>query len=230
MSAGLLGNEQALVPIAPDEVGGSSYAPGSNVLRLADGRYRYLPPGASEPVTVAPDDQLAHAAIAGDRAWLGEGIVPGTTATEREAAARSLLYLRLLLRPGGAAIAAQAPYWAYVWPRDASFAAAAFASTGHRRKAREILAFLARTQRPDGSWPARSHPDGTPVADDRPAQLDATGWVPWAAWLAADQGRDLAAAREVWPAVRAAAERSSRSLRRNGLPPPGPDYWERRER
>ncbi len=230
MSAGLLGNEQALVPIAPDEVGGSSYAPGSNVLRLADGRYRYLPPGASEPVTVAPDDQLAHAAIAGDRAWLGEGIVPGTTATEREAAARSLLYLRLLLRPGGAAIAAQAPYWAYVWPRDASFAAAAFASTGHRREAREILAFLARTQRPDGSWPARSHPDGTPVADDRPAQLDATGWVPWAAWLAADQGRDLAAAREVWPVVRAAAERSSRSLRRNGLPPPGPDYWERRER
>ncbi|HZD71214.1 MAG TPA: glycoside hydrolase family 15, partial [Actinomycetes bacterium] len=56
MGAGLLGNEQALLPIAPDAVQGASYAPGSNVLRLADGRYRYLPPGASEPVTVTPDD------------------------------------------------------------------------------------------------------------------------------------------------------------------------------
>jgi glucoamylase len=230
LSAGLLGNERALVPLAPDEVDGASYAPDSSVLRLADGRYRYLPAGASEAVTVAPDDAAAHAAIAADRAWLAEGAVPGATATEREAAGRSLLYLRLLLRPGGAAIAAQTPYWAYVWPRDASFAAAAFAGTGHRREAREILTFLARTQRPDGTWPARSHPDGTPVADSRPDQLDATGWVPWAAWLAADQGRDLAAARQVWPLVRAAADRASRSLGRDGLPPPAPDYWERRER
>jgi glucoamylase len=229
-SAGLLGNERTLVPIPPDQVAGSSYVPGSNVLRLADGRRRYLPPGADELVTVAPDDPLAHAAVAADRAWLAAGTVPGETAAEREAAGRSLLYLRLLLRPGGAAIAAQTPYWAYVWPRDSSFAAAAFASTGHRREALEIVAFLARTQRPDGSWPARSHPDGTPVADDRPAQLDADGWVPWAAWLAADQGRDAAAARQVWPVVRAAADRASRSLRRDGLPAPSPDYWERRER
>src|SRR4029450_11622005 len=43
--------------------------------------------------------------------------------------------------------------------------------------------------------PARSPPDGRPVDDGRPAQLDATGWVSWAAWLASDQGRetDLAA-------------------------------------
>jgi glucoamylase len=229
MSVGLLGNERALLPLAPDEVGGATYTPDSNVLRLPDGRYRYLP-GASEPVTVAADDAAAHAAIAADRAWLAGGAVPGATLTERDAAARSLLYLRLLLRPGGAAIAAQTPYWAYVWPRDASFTAAAFASTGHRREALEIMAFLARAQRPDGTWPARSHPDGTPVADSRPDQLDATGWVPWAAWLASDQGRDLAAARRVWPLVRAAAGRASRSLGRDGLPPAAPDYWERRER
>jgi glucoamylase len=229
-SAGLLGNELVLVPIAPDRVDGSSYAPGSNVLRLRDGRYRYLPPGASQPLTVAPDDPGAAVAIAADRAWLAEGTVPGVTATEREVASRSLLNLRLLLRPGGAAIAAQAPYWAYVWPRDASFAAAAFASTGHWREAREILAFLARAQRPDGTWPARSHPDGRAVSDGRPAQLDATGWVPWAAWLATDQGRELDAVRVLWPAVRAAADYASRSLRRDGLPRPGPDYWERHER
>jgi len=230
LSAGLLGNQRALVPLAPDEVDGSSYAPGSNVLRLADGRYRYLPAGVSQPVTVAADDPGAAAAIAADRAWLAEGSIPGTTAPEREAAARSLLNLRLLLRPGGAAIAAQTPYWAYVWPRDASFVAVAFASTGHRREALEILAFLSRTQRRDGTWPARSHQDGRPVSDKRPAQLDATGWVPWAAWLATDQGRDLAPARSLWPLVKAAADRASRSLRRDGLPPPGPDYWERRER
>jgi glucoamylase len=230
MSAGLLGNEQTLLPVAPDEVEGASYAPGSNILRLPDGRHRYLPPGATKPSTVPADDPGAAATIAADRAWLAEGTIPGATATEREAAARSLLNLRLLLRPGGAAIAAQTPYWAYVWPRDASFAAAAFASTGHRREAREIVAFLTRTQRPDGTWPARSHPDGRPVTDGRPAQLDATGWVPWAAWLATDQGRDLGAARELWPVVRAAADHASRSLRRDGLPPPGPDYWERHER
>lgn len=230
VSAGLLGNERALVPVAPDEVLGSRYVEGSNVLRLADGRYRYLPPGAGEPVTVAPDDPGAAAAIAADRAWLAEGTVPGATATERDAAGRSLLDLRLLLRPGGAAIAAQTPYWAYVWPRDASFTVAAFASIGHRREALEILSFLARAQRPDGTWPARSHPDGRPVDDGRAAQLDATGWVPWAAWLATAQGRDLEAARGLWPMVRAAAERASGSLRRDGLPPPGPDYWERRER
>ena len=230
MSAGLLGNQRTLLPVAPGEVDGARYVPGSNVLLLADDRYRYLPPAADKPLTVPLDDPGAAAAIAADRAWLAEGTVPGTTAAEGEAAGRSLLDLRLLLRPSGAAIAAQTPYWAYVWPRDASFTAAAFASTEHRREALEILAFLGRTQRPDGSWRARSRPDGRPVADGRPAQLDATGWVPWAAWLASDQGRDLGAARTLWPTVRAAADRASRSLRRDGLPPPSPDYWERRER
>jgi GH15 family glucan-1,4-alpha-glucosidase len=117
-----------------------------------------------------------------------------------------------------------------VWPRDASFTAAALAVTGHRPEAAAVLGFLARTQRPDGTWPARSQPDGRPVADGRPAQLDATGWVPWAAWLAADQGRDGELAAGLWPTVRAAADHAAASLGPDGLPPAGPDYWERRER
>jgi glucoamylase len=229
-SAGLLGNRDALVAVPPDQVAAASYLEASTVLRLADGRLRYLPAGASDPVTGPPDDPEALAVAAEERAWLAAGMVPGATAAERAAAARSLLFLRLLVRPGGAALAAQTPSWAYVWPRDASFTAAALAVTGHRREAAAVLGFLAGTQRADGSWPARSHPDGRPVDDGRPAQLDATGWVPWAAWLASDQGRDTDLATRLWPTVRAAADRAAAALGPDGLPPPGPDYWERRER
>ena len=48
-SAGLLGNRDALVAVPPDQAGGAAYLEGSTVLRLADGRLRYLPPGASGP-------------------------------------------------------------------------------------------------------------------------------------------------------------------------------------
>jgi glucoamylase len=229
-AAGLLGGRDALVSVPPDQAEGMAYLEQSTVLRLADGRLHYLPPGASDPVTGPPGDPGALAVAAEERAWLAAGTVPGASAAERDAAARSLLFLRLLVRPGGAALAAQTPYWAYVWPRDASFTAAALAVTGHRREAAAILGFLAGTQRPDGTWPARSHPDGRPVDDGRPAQLDATGWVPWAAWLASDQGRDRDLAARLWPAVRAAADHAAASLGPDGLPPAGPDYWERRER
>jgi hypothetical protein len=229
-AAGLLGNREALVSVPPGEVDGAVYLEGSTVLRLADGRLRHLPAGADEPVTGPPGDPGALAAAAEERAWLAAGTVPGADAVEREAAARSLLFLRLLVRPGGAALAAATPYWAYVWPRDSSFTAAALAVTGHRREAAAVLGFLGRTQRPDGTWPARSHPDGRPVSDGRPDQLDATGWVPWAAWLASDQGRDRALAASLWPTVRAAANHAAASVGAGGLPPAGPDYWERRER
>ncbi|HEX6674402.1 MAG TPA: glycoside hydrolase family 15 [Actinomycetes bacterium] len=228
-TAGLLGNATTLLPVAPQDARGLAYLSGSTVLRLPDGRLRYLPHGAGAAVTVAPDDPGALAAAASERAWLAAGTVPGRGHAERAAAARSLLYLRLLLRPGGAAVAAQPAYWAYVWPRDASFAAAAFAATGHGAESRAILGFLARTQQPDGTWPARSRPDGKPVADGRAPQLDAPGWVCWAAWLASDQGGDRAEARRLWPTVRAAADAAVGSLGRGGLPRPAADYWERAE-
>jgi len=230
LAAGLLGNGDALATVSPADAAGAGWLGDSLVLRLADGRLRYLPPGAREPVTVPAGDPAALAAAGDDRAWLAAGTVPGSDARERDAAARSLLFLRRLIRPGGGVAAAPQPRWAYVWPRDASFAAAALAVTGHRTEAAGVLAFLARTQRADGTWPARSHPDGRPVEDGRPPQLDATGWVPWAAWVASGGGSDRALAAAAWPAVARAAHAAARSLRPDGLPPAGPDYWERRER
>ena len=228
-SAGLLGNRDALVAVPPDQAGGRPTWRGARCCGWPTAGFATCPQGPPEPVTGPPDDPAALAVAAEERAWLAAGTVPGANAPERDAAARSLLFLRLLIRPGGAALAAQTPYWAYVWPRDSSFTAAALAVTGHRREAAAILRFLAGTQRPDGTWPARSHPDGRPVDDGRPAQLDATGWVPWAAWLASDQGRDTDLATRLWPTVRAAADHAAASLGPDGLPPAGPDYWERRE-
>ncbi len=117
-----------------------------------------------------------------------------------------------------------------MWPRDASFAAAAFGRTGHQQEAGAVLDYLARIQRPDGSWPARAHPDGTPVSDGRQPELDADGWVCWATWLVSGQGHDRALAALHWPMVRAAADLAASSLRANGLPPASPDYWEHHER
>jgi glucoamylase len=230
LAAGLLGNGDTLTAVAPADAAGATWLGDSLVLRLPDGRLRYLPPGAREPVTVPATDAGAHAAAAADRAWLRAGDIPGADARRRDAAARSLLFLRGLIRPGGGVVAAPQPRWAYVWPRDASFAAAAFAATGHRDEAAGVLAFLAREQRPDGTWPARSQPGGGEVGDGRPAQLDATGWVPWAAWVASRGGADRTLAATTWPMVARAAHAAARSLRSDGLPPAGPDYWERRER
>jgi GH15 family glucan-1,4-alpha-glucosidase len=228
-AAGALGNDRVLARVAPGEAHGAVWLEGSTVLRLGDGRLRWLPLGATEPVTVAAGDPDALARATGERAWLASGALPGATAAEVEASARSLLNLRLLTRPGGAAVAAAEPYWGYVWPRDAAAVAAAFSVTGHPDEAASILGFLGRTQLPDGTWPARSHPDGTPVTDGRPPQLDATGWVPWAAWLVAGGGTDEVSAKATWPMVSAAAHAAARSIGPSGLPRGGPDYWERPE-
>jgi glucoamylase len=86
VAAGLIGDHSLpgpVLPISPEEARGASYLPSSNVLRLPDGRLRYLPPGAAEAVTVPPDDPGAAEAAAASRAWLEQGIVPGDDAVER---------------------------------------------------------------------------------------------------------------------------------------------------
>ena len=225
--AGLLGNETSVYPVPPEEARGTSYVPGSNVLRLPDGNLRHLPPGSGEPVTVPSEDAGARGSIAETRAWLEEGKVPGATDSEHALAGRALLDLRLLTGPDGAAIAAAYPRWDHVWPRDAAWIAAAFATNGHYEESYEILSFLSRAQKPNGTWEARYEKDGSPVSDGRPSQLDATGWFPWAVWLHAATDPDgLEKTRTLWPAARAAADAAADSLGPGGLPPGGADYWE----
>jgi glucoamylase len=233
VAAGLIGDPStpgAALPVSPEEARGAAYLPSSTVLRLPDGRLRYLPPGAARAATAPPDDPGAAAAVAASRAWLRGGEVPGDDTEERRISERALLDLRLLTRPNGAALAGLHPRWRSVWPRDASFVAVAFAATGHRELSYEVLSFLASAQEPDGAWEARYDAAGAPVLDGRPRQLDAVGWFPWATWYwyVTAERRDRAEerARTLWPAARAAAEVAVFSLGADGLPPGGADYWE----
>ncbi|MGA8116820.1 MAG: glycoside hydrolase family 15 protein, partial [Actinocatenispora sp.] len=198
-----------------------------SVLELPDGRLRYLPAGGSEPVTVPADDPHAAAAVRDSREWLAAGRIPGDTAADREMSSRALLDLRLLTQRNGAVAAAWYGIWAYSWPRDASFVAAAFAHTGHLAEAYRILRFNAGTQRPDGTWDARTTLDGAGPPDDRHWQLDADGWVPWAVWQYAQAAHGHhEQVRELYPMVRRAADYAAGSLDADGLPPASPDYWE----
>jgi hypothetical protein len=226
------------VPLAPADTRGAAYLPGSSVVRLADGRIRLVPFGGETAITVAADDPRVRAAVRSEQTWLARGTVPGGAApgdaspgragTYRGMAARALLDLRLLTRPNGASTASWYGQWRYVWPRDSAMHAAAFAATGHLTEARRVMRFLADVQNENGRWAARYHPDGTAVTDGRPPQLDALGWVLWAAWFL--HTRDPGATRAVprlWPMVARAADHLTRSLDAEGLPPPSPDYWER---
>ncbi|HEY3504882.1 MAG TPA: glycoside hydrolase family 15 protein [Actinocatenispora sp.] len=225
-TAGLLGNADHVVALSPLEAAGAAYVPGSDVLRLPDGRLRYLPAGAAAPVTVPADDPGAAAAVRESRAWLAAGRVPGRTARDREMSARALLDLRLLTQPNGAVAAAWYGAWAYSWPRDASFVSVALARTGHLAEAYRILRFTAGTQRADGTWDARTTLDGAGPPDDRQWQLDGNGWVPWALWQWVRAGGDPDDARALYPTMRRAADYAAASLDDRGLPPASPDYWE----
>lgn len=234
-TAGLLGDGDAVVPVSVADAEGAAYVAGSDVMRLADGSLRYVPPGHDEAVTVPPGDVGAAESAGRSREWLASGEVPGRIGAELDAAARALLDLRLLTMSNGAVAAGWHGIWRYSWPRDASWVCAALALTGHLPEARAILGFLARTQREDGTWEARVLLDGSGPPDDahsaapgipakRPWQLDANGWVPWAAWLYAGAAGGLDP--ETYRMVLHACDHVAANLGRDGLPPVTPDYWE----
>ncbi|MEU8437959.1 hypothetical protein AB0F18_34695 [Streptomyces sp. NPDC029216] len=229
-TAGLLANGGGAVEaVDPSFAVGARYVEGGNVLVLPSGRWRYLPAGAAKSRVVAAQDPGALAQIAESRRWLASGKVPGGSGARREAAERALLSMRALLRPNGAFAAAWYPFWDYSWPRDSAFAAAAFAHTGHDEEAYRILRYNAATQRADGTWEARTRLDGSGPPDDRQWQLDANGWVPWAAWQwyrTAPEANRTERLRALYPAIAKAADFTAGSLDAEGLPPASPDYWE----
>ena len=196
-------------------------------------------PGAAGAGAALPDEERT-ALVRAARERMAGAALPGG---RRAGAARDALVDLLALigpvladadgsaptsYPAGAVVAGPVSAWRYVWPRDAAFAAAALAAVGLDDEALAVLEHLAALQSPDGGFEARYTAAGT-VPDDRPAQLDGTGWVLWAA------GRVLGAAR---PDADRVEGRLGVCLRRcasrlleltdgpHRLPPVSPDYWE----
>lgn len=188
--------------------------------------------GTSVLSTANRHDPAVAARIDDDRAWLAAGTVPGDGTRYCGMAERALLDLRTLTSATGALIAAPVTAWRHVWPRDASFAAAAYAVTGHDRDAADVLGFLAGVAPADGEWEARYSADGSGPPDDRPKQLDNTGWVLWSIWLVVRTATEEVASDVLdvmRPAVIASANAIVRSLDDDGLPRPSSDYWEKEE-
>ncbi|MDI2132701.1 glycoside hydrolase family 15 protein [Yinghuangia seranimata] len=224
----LLGTGIALAAV--DDAGAPS--PAQRVPALVSGGVA-ADPDAPDGIVELPPGAPPTPPTEAERAWLDAGRVPGAPGELRETAERALLDMRLLTRPDGGVAAAWSPIWRYTWPRDAAWVSAAYSATGHGGEALAVLRHLAALQRRDGGWEARYRLDGRPVADGREAQLDASGWVPWAVWFwyAEQDPADPSAAaarEELWPAVRAAADRAAASLGEDGIPGPGADYWETR--
>lgn len=173
-------------------------------------------------------------AAAAQRSWLASGRLPrprelGSSTMVRDA----LLDLHVLATPSGVAVAGWAPAWRYVWPRDAALVASALARTGHGGDAERTLTFLGQAESASGTFQARYRGDATPVQDGRGPQSDSVGWALWALDQVAEQlpPRDRAA---MVRRHRSLLDRSSQAAsalvdNATSLPPPSPDYWERKE-
>lgn len=148
---------------------------------------------------------------------------------------RALLDLRLSTESNGAIVASPQGPWRYVWPRDAAFAIAALSATGHHADAERILSFLLGVCPDRGVWQARYVVDGSGRApDDRPVQLDSSGWVPWATWVWFTTSPHRAHARallaKLWPIVARSADAAAGPSGDPALPGPSSDYWEMPEK
>jgi len=111
-----------------------------------------------------------------DRRWLERArpLGPSAPAWAQRMYERSLLVLHALTDRGNGAVAAGArDDWAYVWPRDASAAAIAYAAAGYAPEAELSTQFLLGLGLEQA---ARFHGNGSPVPG-REAQGDAIGWV-----------------------------------------------------
>jgi len=169
--------------------------------------------------------------VRGAQADVGELDLPGRGGPHADMAETALADIETLCFPNGAAVAAGSPYWRHVWPRDASFMAAALVLVGRRDRAARILSYLAHVQEPDGTWQARYLPDGSGgVPDARGTQLDGNGWFLWATWLlqtAAGSARPADDVASLWPSARRALLAAiAATEHESGLVTPSQDFWE----
>jgi glucoamylase len=204
-----LGGGDRRVPLSAADAG--VLFPGTRVLRSG---------------TDAADAGRAEA----QRQWLADGDVPGPASTS-DLVANALLDLDTLTLPGGACVAGWPQPWRYVWPRDASFAAAALASAGHVGDAVSILSFLQAVEPPSAIFQARYRPDGSGPPDDRGEQSDSTGLVLWATAQVWRQADDSATAASFLHRLRTLIDVSADAALRltagpRVLPPASLDYWE----
>jgi len=199
------------------------------------------PAPAADPVAVRALDPASRTALAD---WLGRAPLPGSGTPWQPMVRDALLDLRVLTALGpptrqsaespsadGGVAAGWSRPWRYVWPRDASFAAAALAAAGHDDDAERVLAFLQRVQGGDGTFQARYLLDGRGgVPDARGVELDGSGWVLWATEQVlartAPTSRPARLQRLRHLVERAAAACAREATRADGLPPPSLDYWE----
>jgi glucoamylase len=204
----------------------------------------YLP--GSRVLTEHAGDAEAEALAAGQRAWLAAGTVPGAGTAYEGLVTDALLDIHTLTgatfdddgatleAAPGAVVAGWTDRWRYVWPRDASFVAAALARTGHVEDAVAVLDFVADMQSEQGGFQARYVPDGSGAPDSRGIQLDGNGWVLWSAATVLaqieDDGERAAAFAHLRPLVDTAADHVLElTADAPHLPPPSADYWEVRE-
>lgn len=195
---------------------------------------------------LAGDDPATLGLAEEHRAWLASGTVPGAGTRYEDLVEDALLDLHVLTgatfwtdgrtqtAAPGAAVAGFTDRWRYVWPRDASFVAAALAGTGHQGDAVAVLAFLADAQSTDGGFQARYLPDGSGPPDGRGVQLDGTGWALWSTATVVGSIEDPAERAAALDALRPLADRSLDHVLEltdepPHLPPPSSDYWEVRE-
>lgn len=107
-----------------------------------------------------------------------------------------------------------------VWARDMAETAGALLAAGAHEDARRVLAYLQKTQRPDGHWPQNMWVDGSPYWDG--IQMDETALPILLVDLAhREKALSDADAAGYWPMVRKAAS----YLARNGPVSPQ-DRWE----
>ena len=160
-------------PVTP--VVGLDLEPGARCLRMGKNPLSLICGTGSTRLRREAHGVIAAAARADGR-WLrrAQPLAASAPPWAKRMYERSLLVLRALTdRRSGAIAAGARDGWAYVWPRDASAAALAYAAAGYREEARRSTRFLLGL---DLRSAARFYGNGEPVPGRGP-QGDAAGWV-----------------------------------------------------